>query len=212
MLLVWGVQGEGYIICPIKPETTDCCIVWSCGGADIKLWPGPVAFECTSVLVHSNATGPPILLCRCSFWQVVTWQNLPFWHWQHQKQHMSQEKTFRKKKKQSCFKVNYQALSTTTTTNISKGLVFTTYKNVSSHIWMEGRRLVIVCTRLKKVIDKQNVPTTQTSISMSQDNTEPEATTHHRHLKAVLYQRILNSFINKTPTFVQHFGRAILFY
>lgn len=44
---------------------------------------GPISNSGTEV--HSNATGPPIRLCRCSFWQVVTRQNLPFSLWQLQK-------------------------------------------------------------------------------------------------------------------------------
>lgn len=34
---MWGVQGERHIFCSTRPATTDCCIVWSCDGAYIKL-------------------------------------------------------------------------------------------------------------------------------------------------------------------------------
>lgn len=77
--------GPGWRSRPVKPETTDCCIVWSCDGAYIKL-------QQRTFKVHSNSTGPPIRLCRRSFWQVVTRQNLPFWLQWLQKQHMSRER------------------------------------------------------------------------------------------------------------------------
>lgn len=82
---MFHVGGPGWRSRPVKPETTDCCIVWSCDGAYIKL-------QQRAFKVHSNSTGPPIRLCRRSFWQVVTRQNLPFWLQWLQKQHMSRER------------------------------------------------------------------------------------------------------------------------